>query len=262
MSHEVAGQHGDTTMVTATFRFHAELNEFLPWTRREREFSCACAPDATLKHVIEALGVPHTEVRQLLVNGRIAHLTQRTREGDRIDVHPASTATGSAAPPQLAAGSATPPRFIADAHLGGLARLMRLAGFDTRYENALGDVEIVAIARSEGRCVLSRDVGLLKRRELQAGCYVHALKPLAQLQEIVRRLGLAGHARPFSLCLACNAPLKNVAKADVVERLPQPVRERHERFTRCDACGRVYWEGSHWNRMQHLLQAALGTHAV
>jgi hypothetical protein len=260
--HDATRQADGTNAVTATFRFHAELNAFLPAARRQRAFSCACAQDAALKHVIETLGVPHTEVALLLVNGRIAHLTRRLGNGDRVDVHPASTATGIAALADLPAGGAAPPCFIADAHLGGLARLLRLAGFDTRYENALDDAGIVAIALREGRCVLSRDVGLLKRRDVQAGCYVHALKPVEQFGEIVRRLGLARQARPFSRCLACNAPLRSVAKEAVLERLPPRVREQHERFTTCDICGRLYWEGSHWKRMRQLLQAVPDAHAV
>jgi uncharacterized protein len=262
VSHDDARGDGDAAVVMATLRFHAELNAFLPATRRDSEFRCACAADATVKHVIEALGVPHTEIGLVVVDGAVASLGQRVREGARIAVYPAHAATETPTLPALPVASPMSTRFIADAQLGALARLLRLAGFDTRYENSLDDTAIVAIARREGRCVLSRDVDLLKRRDVQAGCYVRALKPQAQLQEIVHRLGLAGHARPFSRCLACNEPLRAVAKADVVECLPQSVGEQHERFTRCDACGRVYWEGSHWQRMRQLLQTLLHTNAM
>lgn len=245
-------------MVTATFRFHGELNDFLPPPRRRRDFAAGCAREATAKHMIEALGVPHTEVALILVNDEPAGLDHRLRDGDRVAVYPGFQAPGVAPPPRPGDRPPDRPRFIADAHLGGLARLLRLAGFDTLYDNGIQDRDLVALAHDQGRVVLSRDVELLKRREVGHGCYVHALKPEAQFREIVARLDLAGGARPFSLCLSCNAPLRPVAKARVLERLPERVRERHERFATCPVCGRVFWEGSHWRRMTAVLARALG----
>lgn len=108
--------------------------------------------------------------------------------------------------------------------------------------------------------MLTRDRELLKRRAVTHGCYVHALKSEDPLREIVERLDLARSARPFTLCLQCNAPLRPVDKAEVAEvadRLPPKVREHYERFSTCDACGRVYWEGSHWRNMQRMLNGLL-----
>ena len=143
------------------------------------------------------------------------------------------------------------------ATVGGLARLLRMAGFDTRYDNRFDDGEIEAIAQAEARIVLTRDRELLKRRTITHGCYVRALKPAQQFREIVERLDLARSARPFSLCLHCNAPLRPIEKAEVAERLPPRVREHYERFSTCDVCGRVFWEGSHWQRMSSLLAQTL-----
>jgi uncharacterized protein with PIN domain len=98
--------------------------------------------------------------------------------------------------------------------------------------------------------VLTRD------RELPRGCYVHALKPSQRFKEILVRLDLVGRLRLFTLCLECNRPLRDVAKAQVLDRLPPMVRERYARFTTCDACGRIYWEGSHWQRMRELVDDA------
>ena len=64
-------------------------------------------------------------------------------------------------------------------------------------------------------------------------------------------------AKPLTLCLHCNAPLRPIDKASVLDRLPPKVREHYQRFSTCDACGRVYWEGSHWRNMQHLLVGML-----
>lgn len=240
-----------------TFRFYEELNDFLARERRKREFVCRCAESATVKHMIEALGVPHTEVELVLVNGESVGFDQLLREDDRVAVYPRFEALDITPLLRVREHPLRVTRFIADAHLGGLARLLRMAGFDTLYDNHFHDHEIVAIAIQEGRIVLTRDRELLKRREITHGCYVHALKPAEQLHEIARRMDLARGARPFTLCLHCNAPLRDLDKAMALPRVPPAVRERHERFSTCEVCQRVYWEGSHWRRMNALLRQAM-----
>ncbi len=245
-------------MTTATFRFYEELNDFLPRERRRVEFSVPCARSATTKHMIEALGVPHTEVELILVNGESVGFDRMLADGDRISVYPKFEALDITPLLRVREKPLREMRFVADAHLGGLAHLLRMAGFDTLYRNDYRDREIADIAARDGRIVLTRDCELLKYRTLTHGCYVHALKPAQQLKEIVERLDLARSLRPFSLCLECNAPLRAIDKALVAERLPPSVRERHERFTTCDACGRIYWEGTHWQRMRALLGESVG----
>lgn len=240
-------------MVTAVFRFYEELNDFLPPERRYQAFTTACAQAASAKHAIEALGVPHTEVELILVNGESVGFERILADGDRVAVYPKFEALDVTPLLRLRDHPLRETRFVADAHLGGLARLLRLTGFDTLYDNHFHDAEIAAISGREGRIVLSRDRELLKRRGISHGCYVHAIVPERQLREIVERLDLARSARPFSLCLRCNAPLRPIAKAEVVDRLPPRVREGQNRFSTCDACGRIYWEGSHWRAMGRVL---------
>ncbi|HEY1042392.1 MAG TPA: Mut7-C RNAse domain-containing protein [Telluria sp.] len=239
--------------VTATFRFYAELNEFIERSRRAAEFTVRCAQGATAKHMVEALGVPHTEVALLLVNGEPAPLGRLLAEGDRVAAFPAFVLLD-------AAPSGAPARFVADAHLGGLARMLRMAGFDTLYDNAYDDATIVREALEQQRTVLTRDRELLKRREVEHGCYVHALAPPDQFREIAVRLRLAARIKPFSLCLHCNVALREVALADVIDRVPPSVRETQREFRTCDRCGRVYWKGSHWKHMSGLLSSALPAH--
>lgn len=241
-------------MVTATFRFYGELNDFLARARRGHAFSTPCAREATTKHMIEALGVPHTEVELILVNGESSGLERLLEEGDRIAVYPRFASFDLGA---LARLQDRPPgrmRFVADAHLGGLARLLRMAGFDTIYANTIHDDEIEERAMEEGRVVLTRDRELLKRRGIDYGCYVRALHAQAQLEQVFRRYGLAERARPFTLCLHCNAPLRSVPKAEVLDRLPPTVRALQQEFNTCDCCHRVYWKGSHWKRMAGMLE--------
>lgn len=239
----------------ATFRFYEELNDFLPRERRARSFTTACARAATTKHMIEALGVPHTEVELVLVNGESSTFERLVEEGDRIAVYPKFEAFDITPLLRVRERPLRRLRFVADAHLGGLARFLRMAGFDTLYRNDIHDDEIEALAAGEDRLVLTRDRELLKRRTITHGCYVHALKPELQLREVFDRLDLAGSVRPFSLCLNCNVPLRPVDKASVADRLPPAVRAQQEEFNACDCCGGVFWKGSHWKRMTNLLSS-------
>ncbi len=245
-------------MVTATFRFYEELNDFLARPLRRRAFECECARDATAKHMIEALGVPHTEVELILVNDESVGFDHPLANGDRVAVYPKFEALDIRPLLRVRAEPLRETRFIADAHLGGLAQLLRLAGFDTLYDNGYADDAIEALAASEQRIVLTRDRELLKRRTITHGCYVRTLKPHAQLQEIFARLDLAASARPFRLCLTCNAPLHAIGRDAVRTRVPHGVFERHARFATCDVCQRVFWEGSHWQRMRALMDDLTG----
>lgn len=245
-------------MGTATFRFYAGLNDFLPPARRQRAFEAVCAPDASVKHMIEVLGVPHTEVALIVIDGEPTGFAHRLQDGNRVAVYPRFAVLDMAGLPLLRDAPPVPLRFVADAHLGALARLLRMAGFDTLYRNDYADREVVALAVRDGRAVLSRDRDLLMRRDVVHGGYLRAVEPQAQFREVVGRFGLASQFRPFTRCMVCNAPLRAVAREDVVDRLPPSVQAKPLRLTACDACGRVYWEGSHWQRMRAMLAKTAG----
>lgn len=242
-------------MTAVTFRFYEELNDFLARPLRRREFERACPPGATAKHMIEALGVPHTEVELILVNGASAAFEQVLEPGDRVAVYPTFEAFDIRPLLRVRAAPLRVTRFIADAHLGGLAQLLRLTGFDTLYDNHYPDALIETIAAHDARIVLTRDRELLKRRTITHGCYVRALAPRTQLRELFDRLDLAGSARPFRLCLSCNAPLRRIEPTEVGGRAPPGVLQRHTHFVTCDVCRRVFWEGSHWQQMRALIDS-------
>lgn len=242
-------------MVTATFRFYEELNDFLAPERRRREFTVPCARAATTKHMIEALGIPHTEVELILLNGASVGFDALLHEGDRVAVYPKFEAFDVTPLLRVREQPLRETRFVADTHLGSLARLLRMMGFDTLHDNAFADDEIERIAAAQGRIVLTRDRDLLKRRSITHGCYVHALRAPQQLREVFERLQLARSARPFTLCPGCNAALQSVAKAQVEAGLPPSVRERYQQFGTCHVCGRVFWEGDHWERVRAMANA-------
>jgi uncharacterized protein with PIN domain len=241
----------------ASFRFYEELNDFLPRERRKRAFDYRCARAATVKNAIEALGVPHTEVELILVNGESVDFSHPIRDGDRVSVYPMFEAFDVGPLLRVRERPLRRLRFVADAHLGGLARLLRMLGFDTLFRNDFEDREIRAISRCEGRVVLTRDRELLKCRTVTHGCFVHALRPREQLHEVVWRLQLAASARPFTLCLHCNLPLTAVDREWFRERLPPKVAATYSHFQWCEGCDHVYWEGSHWQRMQEMVAGVL-----
>ena len=237
-------------MATARFCVHPYLAPFLPPQRRAGTFEYACARAATIKNALEALGIPHTEVGRLAVNGAGATLDRIVRDGDEIAVH-AWSAAGVTQP-------AAHLLFVADAHLGALKRFLRMLGFDTVHDNALSDDTLRRLAAVAQRIALTRDRELLKCREIATGAYVRALDPEAQLQEVSARFGLISHARPFTLCLCCNVALTPTTKASVLERLPAQVALTQDTFYRCARCERIYWPGSHYVRMRAALQRMLG----
>jgi uncharacterized protein len=239
----------------ARFSFNPVLSIFLDKARRGDPFEYDCARAATLKNAIEALGVPHTEVGALHVNGEPATLQRIVREGDRVEIDAwVSGSDPDLRDPDLRFADLS---FVADAHLGGLARFLRMLGFDTLHRNAFSDDEIRRLADAERRIVLTRDRELLKCREIARGAYVRALKPEAQLREVAARYALAALARPFTLCLNCNLALQPVARATIAHRLPPAVHELHERFVRCPGCDGVFWPGSHYQRMLSALRSSM-----
>jgi hypothetical protein len=149
------------------------------------------------------------------------------------------------------------PSFIADAHLGGLARLLRMLGFDTLFENAYTDRQILQLIVRERRILLTRDRELLKCRDVSRGCFVRALKAETQLNEVAARYALARHARPFTLCLHCNVRLEAAPPDEVARQVPAPIASRYTSFAHCPGCNRIYWEGSHWEHMRAMLGTVL-----
>lgn len=233
------------------FRFHGELERFVAPQQRGQATALPVAAHETLKHAIESLGVPHTEVGAAQVNGRPAPLALRPLgEHDDVDVFPAAI-------PAPLPSDATLPRFIADAHLGRLARHLRFAGLDTLHRGDWDDAALAAQAREDGRAVLTRDRALLMHRDVESGCYVHATDPAAQLTRVLRRFGLHGAVLRTSRCVLCNEVLSPAPPHEARSVVPPRAFEHFERFWRCPACRRVYWQGSHWRRMHAALESAL-----
>jgi len=234
-------------------RFYAELNDFLPSDRRGRPITLDVAAGTTVKDLAESLGVPHTEIDVILVNGESVDFGRQVGEGDRVSVYPVFEALDVSPLLRLRPKPLREPRFVLDVHLGRLARTLRLLGFDSVWRNDATDDELAAISVDEKRILLTRDRGLLKRAKVTHGYLVRNTDRRRQIVEILRRFDLFGAIAPFGRCLACNGELEPVAKAEVQHRLPPRTRHDYNDFRTCPDCGRIYWRGSHYDRLATLI---------
>lgn len=245
-------------MTQAHFRFYAELNDFLPPGRRYITFAHSFEYRTAVKDLIEALGVPHTEVDLILVNGESVDFAYWVQAGDQISVYPVFESIDITPLVRVRPQPLREPRFVLDTHLGRLAAYLRMLGFDTLYRNDLADDELARISSREHRILLTRDPGLLKRSIVTHGYWLRETNPQRQLTEILRRFDLIEAITPFQRCLRCNGLLQPIAKEAVSDRLPPRARQLYDEFHICQVCGRVYWKGPHYARMERLIEQVTG----
>ena len=229
---------------TARFQFDAQLHWLLPHGKRGGEFDYSFSGPQSVKHLIESLGIPHTELGEARANGNLVGLGYLVHDGDRVEVRAVAQAN---------AGSE--PRFVLDGHLGRLTTYLRMLGLDCLYRNNYDDRELASISVNEGRVLLSRDRRLLMHKSIQTGHLLRSLDPAEQLKEVVQHYGLTKWVRPFQRCLRCNHPLEAVSKGEVLDRLKPLTKLYFDEFHLCPACNQIYWKGSHYDRMKKLIDA-------
>jgi uncharacterized protein with PIN domain len=237
-----------------SFRFYAQLNDFLPLAFRGRRFTHVLRNVSSVKDAIEALGVPHPEVDVILINGRAEDFKAHLHAGDNVSVYPAFRALDLAGLRRAGADPPQPLRFALDGHLGKLASLVRLAGFDGVLET--DDADLAQIAAREDRVALTRDVALLKRSVVRHGYWVRNTNPERQLAEVLDRFDLVARMEPFARCLRCNTLLEAVAPGSIADRLAPRTRAEFDEFRRCPGCERIYWRGSHYEALRRILERA------
>ncbi len=245
-------------MLTATFRFYEELNNFLPEERRKVDFIYSFDRKASIKDCIESMGVPHTEVDLILVNGASVDFSYILSDRDRVSVYPVFELLDITEVTRLRPKPLRDPRFVVDVNLGRLSRYLRLLGFDTLYRNDYLDRDLVEISLEQGRIVLSRDRNLLKHAAITHGCFIHSTEPLRQVEEVIARLDLVNSATPFRRCVRCNGMLQPVGKSVIEDRLPLLTRKYIKEFWLCGDCGQVFWKGAHYQQMVELVDRLLG----
>ena len=154
-------------------------------------------------------------------------------------------------------GSLSDSRFALDGHLGTLAHDLRLLGFDSWYQRAVDDADLVSISVESGRMLLSRDLGVLMRSALATASYVRATDPDEQIVEVLARFGLGEKVQPFRRCLPCNGLLVSASAAQVAANVDARIAARFSSFRQCPGCGRTYWEGSHYERLAARVETIL-----
>ncbi|MFE5817989.1 Mut7-C RNAse domain-containing protein [Streptomyces sp. NPDC056479] len=232
--------------------FAPELRQFLPNGRREGGTAQVTTDGvSTLGHVVESLGVPLTEVGALVVDGQAVRVSHIPAAAESVSVLPVER-------PQQVPGA--PLRFLLDVHLGTLARRMRLLGVDTDYESTdIGDPALAARSAAQQRVMVSRDRGLLRRRELWAGAYVYSTRPDDQLRDILDRF--RPELRPWTRCTACNGLLKEATKEEVADQLEGGTQRSYDVFAQCTRCKRAYWKGAHHEQLVAIVERALADYA-
>jgi len=234
----------------ATFRFYAELNDLLPRPLRFKDFDHEFRGTRAIKDVIESLGVPHTEIELVLVNGEPRGFEYHLQDGDRVSVYPMFESVDVSREVRLRPEPLRDPRFVLDVHLGKLTANLRLLGFDCEYDAGRQDEELARRSADDKRILLTRDRQLLKRVVVTRGYCVRSQHPEEQAVEILRRFDLVGMAAPFTRCLRCNGRLIRAELDEHAARIPEGVRARISELMRCEACGRLYWKGTHYERLE------------
>jgi uncharacterized protein with PIN domain len=242
----------------ATFRFYEELNDFLPENKKKRDFTLVFKGSPSVKDAIESIGVPHTEVDMILVNGSSVDFSRRLNVGDRVSVYPEFESLDISAVNHLREKPLRDPKFVLDVHLGKLAKYLRMLGFDALYDNNFKRKEIIDASVSGKRTILTCGTSLLKMKTVTRGYTVRSRDPEEQIREVLKRFDLSSAIRPFTRCLECNGMIEPAEKEAVRDRL-EPLTEKHfDRFYRCDGCGKVYWKGPHFDRMKEFVNRITG----
>jgi hypothetical protein len=244
-------------MSTVTIHCHAELNDFLPRDRQDTPFTVPWVDNGSIKNLIESIGVPHPEIGLLLVHGTPVDFAYLVQPGDQVEVYPDPSAEAQHVAPLRLRPPLTTTRFILDTHLGRLAGYLRMLGFDTLYRNDFDDPELARLSHDQTRILLTRDIGLLKRSLVVYGYFVRETDPERQLREVARRFNLANAAASFERCMRCNGLVQPVAKAQIDHLLEPRTRQYYHVFHQCQECGQIYWQGSHFARMQAVIQRVM-----
>jgi len=239
-------------MKCVKFWFHSSFNELLSTERKGGEFIYQFNGEPSIKHLVEAVRIPHTEIGKIFVNGQEVNLSYLAQDGDKISVY-ALISNRQYHEQDSDKFNYNDARFILDNHLGKLTTYLRMLGFDSRYCNDFQDEELAEIAGNEGRVLLTRDRGLLMRRSIEYGYLLRSMDARKQVTEVLQQYELFNQIRPFERCLRCNGHLQHIEKGTILDRLEPLTKKYYNEFCICQDCNRIYWKGSHYERMQEFI---------
>lgn len=230
-------------------KFHQTLNDFLPADKKNIYCYHQFNFDRSVKDLIESIGVPHTEIDLIIVNGQSVCFSHKIQDGETIDVYPSFfqpdlNSLNHCQPESLACY-----KFILDVHLGKLARHLRLLGFDAAYQNYYDDAILADISVTQQRILLTCDLQLLMRKKVIHGYYVRSREPLRQISEVLSRYKLHDQLKPLTRCISCNGTVQPVAKSTIEDQLLTETKKYYHEFYQCNDCKKIYWKGSHYNKL-------------
>jgi uncharacterized protein len=233
-------------------RFHGDLRVFLGSKAGDAVIERRLAEKTSIKDIIESCGVPHPEVDLILVDDQTVGFDHTLADSAKVEVFPVEN--GSTDHTEKRLQTVGIPRFVADGHLGGLTRNLRLLGFDVDYPKNADDRQLLEVMARENRALLTRDRRLLMHGIVQHGYWPRSQNADEQTIEVVRRFDLSDLIAPFTRCLRCNAPLEEAAKADVFDKLEPLTKIYYDQFRRCPNCKQIYWSGSHFPKLQKRIE--------
>ncbi|MCR4417844.1 MAG: Mut7-C RNAse domain-containing protein [Ignavibacteria bacterium] len=229
-------------------KFYGSLKDFLP-QKFKKVINHQFIDVTSVKDLIEGFNVPHTEVDIILVNGKSVNFDYLINDGDEIKVYPPDNKLKSKNLRHLYNRIRGKPKFICDVNLGGLAKNLRKLGLNVFYSNSISDDEIVKISIQSKIIVLTKDIGILKRKDVQYGYYVRNVYPQKQTIEVLKVFSVGKYIEPFSRCLECGTKLKRISREKAKSKLPDHFFEKQMKFYHCPTCDKIYWQGSHFERM-------------
>lgn len=230
-----------------------ELLDFLPRNKRGQLLQRSFEGNPSIKHIIESFGIPHPEIGQIELSRQLVAFDYLVQDGDLASVYPFSPEHDHISNLYNASQLSIEPRFVLDNHLGKLATYLRMMGLDALYDKDFQDESLAEIAVGEERILLTRDRQLLMRKVIRWGYWARSQHPEQQLMEIGRKFLIFGQANPFHRCLRCNTRLQEIAKDEILYRLEPLTKKYFHDFRICPTCSRIYWKGSHYDRMQRLI---------
>ena len=223
----------------AEFRFYEELNDFLPADRHKTSFRSSFSGTPSVKDVIQAIGVPHTAIDLVLVDGQSVDFSHRLRGGERVAVYPEFERLDISPVIRLRPRPLRDTCFILDVHLGKLARYLRMLGFDTAYSRDWDNAVLIDLSLREKRIILTRSLEILKQNRVTHSYWLRHQEPRQQLLEVLRALDLFSQVQPFTRCMDCNGRIREVDKAVIRGQINPRVLQQYSEFRQCQDCGKI-----------------------
>jgi len=236
-------------------RFYGGLNDFISIDKRHLPIRKVYLGSPTVKDLIESVGVPHVEIFLIVVEGNIVTLEFKPQPFSRISCYPRFYSIDIKSC-SLIPREPIPPKFVLDVHLGKLASYLRLHGFDSLYCNSYSDDEILNIALSDNRIILTRDKGILRNGTAIFGYFVRNTNPRSQLKEVIAYFDISEYIDPFSRCSLCNGLIEAISREEVEGVVEDNTYRYYSSFYRCSRCNQIYWEGMQFVRIDRMINGS------